>query len=46
MGVIIRDLIMVTMAIFLISVANAAEGTATFYTTPYIREYFYMQKFY
>ena len=46
MGVIIRDLIMVTVAICLISVANAAQGTATFYTPPYVREYFYMQIFY
>ncbi|KAK7854644.1 eg45-like domain containing protein [Quercus suber] len=37
MGVIIRDLIMVAMAICLISVANAAQGTATFYTPPYVR---------
>ncbi|KAL4654516.1 EG45-like domain containing protein [Castanea sativa] len=36
MVVIIRALIMATMAICLISVANAAQGTATFYTPPYI----------
>jgi hypothetical protein len=40
MGVmVIRGLIMASMAIFLTSVANAAQGTATFYTPPYVREY-------
>ena len=39
-AVVIRGLIMVmSMAIFLPSVANAAQGTATFYTPPYVREY-------
>uniref|UniRef100_A0A2N9HC11 Expansin-like EG45 domain-containing protein n=1 Tax=Fagus sylvatica TaxID=28930 RepID=A0A2N9HC11_FAGSY len=36
MGVSIRVLIVVTMAICLASVANAAQGTATFYTPPYV----------
>ncbi|XP_035549521.1 EG45-like domain containing protein [Juglans regia] len=37
MGLGIRALIMVSMTIFtLTSVANAAEGTATFYTPPYV----------
>ena len=42
MGVVIRALIMVIMAISMASVANAAQGTATFYTPPYVREYIYM----
>jgi hypothetical protein len=41
MEVSIRVFIVVTMAICLASVANAAQGTATFYTPPYVREYFY-----
>uniref|UniRef100_A0A2N9HPK2 Expansin-like EG45 domain-containing protein n=1 Tax=Fagus sylvatica TaxID=28930 RepID=A0A2N9HPK2_FAGSY len=36
MGVVIRALIMVIMAISMASVANAAQGTATFYTPPYV----------
>ncbi|GMY35478.1 EG45-like domain containing protein [Fagus crenata] len=36
MEVSIRVLIVVTMAICLASVANAAQGTATFYTPPYV----------
>ncbi|GMY35479.1 EG45-like domain containing protein [Fagus crenata] len=36
MGVVIRALIMVIMTISMASVANAAQGTATFYTPPYV----------
>lgn len=43
MGVVLRSLMMViTMALCLTSVANAAQGTATFYTPPYVREYSYI----
>ena len=45
MGVVICDLIIVTFTIYLTSVANAALGIATYYTAPYICEYFYMQQF-
>ncbi|KAB1204183.1 EG45-like domain containing protein [Morella rubra] len=37
MGVVLRSLMMViTMALCLTSVANATQGTATFYTPPYV----------
>jgi hypothetical protein len=42
MGVVVLRrlmMVMMSMAIFLTSVANAAQGTATFYTPPYVREY-------
>ena len=39
-GIIIRYLFMVTMTICLTFVANALEGTATFYSNTYVREYF------
>jgi hypothetical protein len=45
MGVVnnIRALmIVVSMAVCLTSDANAAQGTATFYTPPYVREYLYV----
>jgi hypothetical protein len=35
-------MMVVSMVICLTSVANAAEGTATFYTPPYVREYLYL----
>ncbi|KAK7854646.1 eg45-like domain containing protein [Quercus suber] len=38
MGVVIRDLIIVTFTICLTSVANAAQGTATYYTAPYVQQ--------
>ena len=39
-SIIIRFLFMVTMTICLTFVANALEGTATFYSNTYVREYF------
>ena len=44
MSVIIRYLLMVTIAICLVPVESTFYGTATFYS-PYIREYIYMQQF-
>ena len=44
MGVIIRYLLMVTIAICLTSVERTYYGTATVYG-PFIREYIYMQQF-
>jgi hypothetical protein len=38
----VRGLMMVvSMGICVTSVANAAQGTATFYKPPYVREYLY-----
>jgi len=42
----IRGLMMVSMAICLTSVVNAAQGAATFYTPPYVREYLYVSNWF